>query len=67
MKPLIIALLLALVVALPLSAQTVTVFDTVFFSDANGDRIATMYVPDASSSNGVGVSELIVWSPEEGW
>ncbi|MGB6031670.1 MAG: hypothetical protein WBH55_02460, partial [Bacteroidota bacterium] len=31
-------------------------FDTVFFSDVNGDRIATLYVPDASSSNGVGVA-----------
>ena len=46
-------LMLVLLVAFQLSAQTVAVFDTAFYSDAHGSRIATMYVP--AESNGVGV------------
>ena len=44
---------LVLAAVCQLSAQTVTVFDTVFHADSYGSRIATMYVP--SEPNGVGV------------
>jgi dienelactone hydrolase len=64
MKTSLLAFVLSCAVTLPLSAQTTTVFDTVFYSDEHGDRIATMYVPDASESNGVGVALGHWWTGE---
>ena len=64
MKTILLVTLLSCAVALSLSAQTTTVFDTVFYSDEHGDRIATMYLPDSSLSNGVGVALGHWWTGE---
>jgi dienelactone hydrolase len=55
MKATLLILVLAAVVESPLFAQTVTVFDTVYTppGDADGDLVATLYIP--SESVGVGV------------
>ena len=56
MKVFTVAALLPILVAYPLRGQTVAVFDTVFYSDEHGERMATIYLPDSSASNGVGVA-----------
>ncbi len=62
MKTTALMVLLTTVAAFPLSAQTVAIFDTVFYSDTHGSRIATMYVP--SNSIGVGVVLGHWWTGE---